>query len=73
VEAYLVKCMRPEFGLGGMELAVEVLRFMRVTIDERWEEGIEDDVGGEWWGTWRGFRDVVDGLCREAFGAGLRL
>jgi len=73
VEAYLVKCMRPEFGLGGMELAVEVLKFMRVTIDERWEEGIEDDVGGEWWGTWRGFRDVVDGLCREAFGAGLRL
>jgi len=73
VEAYLVKCMRPEFGLGGMELAVEVLKFMRVTIDERWEEGIEDDVGGEWWGTWRGFRDVVDGLCREVFGAGLRL
>jgi DNA repair protein REV1 len=73
VEAYLVKCMRPEFGLGGMELAVEVLKFMRVTIDERWEEGIENDVGVEWWGTWRGFRDVVDGLCREAFGAGLRL
>jgi DNA repair protein REV1 len=73
VEAYLVKCMRPEFGLGGMELAVEVLKFMRVTIDERWEEGIEDDVGGEWWSTWRGFRDVVDALCREAFGAGLRL
>lgn len=73
VEAYLVKCMKPEFGLGGMELAVEVLKFMRVTIDERWEEGIEDDVGGEWWGTWRGFKDVVDGLCREAFGAGLRL
>jgi DNA repair protein REV1 len=73
VEAYLVKCMRPEFGLGGMEVAVEVLKFMRVTIDERWEEGIEDDVGSEWWGTWRGFRDVVDGLCRETFGAGLRL
>jgi len=73
VEAYLVKCMRPEYGLGGMEMAIEVLKFMRVTIDERWEEGIEDDVGGEWWGTWRGFRDVVDGLCRESFGAGLRL
>jgi len=73
VEAYLVKCMRPEYGLGGMELAVEVLKFIRVTIDERWEEGIEDDVGVEWWDTWRGFRDVVDGLCREAFGAGLRL
>jgi len=73
VEAYLVKCMRPEYGLGGMELAVEVLKFMRVTIDEKWEEGIEDDVGVEWWDTWRGFKDVVDGLCRKAYGAGLRL
>ena len=72
VEAYLIKCMRPEYGLGGMEMAIEVLKFMRVTIDERWEEGIEDDIGGEWWGTWRGFRDVVDGLCRETLGAGMR-
>jgi DNA repair protein REV1 len=75
VEAYLVKCMRPEYGLGGTELAVEVLKFMRVAVDERWEEeACEDDlVGSEWWSTWRGFRDTVDQLCKDRFGAGLRL
>ena len=75
VQAYFVKCMKPEYGFGGMEMAVEVLRFMRVAIDERWEEeGCEDDlVGSEWWSTWRGFRDTVDQLCRDKFGAGLRL
>jgi DNA repair protein REV1 len=75
VKAYLVKCMQPEYGLGGMEMAIEVLRFMRVAIDDRWEEeGCEDDLAGrEWWETWRGFKGAIDQLCRKSFGAGLRL
>jgi DNA repair protein REV1 len=75
VKAYLVKCMTPEYGLGGLEMAVDVLKFMRVEIDERWEEeGCEDDlVGREWWDTWRGFKEAVDQLSRATFGTGLRL
>lgn len=75
VKAYLVKCLAPDAGLGGTEMAVEVLRFMRVAIDSKWEQGgCEDDVAGtEWWSTWAGFRAAVDALHRERFGAGVRL
>lgn len=75
VQAYLIKCLAPDAGLGGTEMAIEVLRFMRVAIDSKWEEGAcEDDMAGsEWWSTWAAFRAAVDALHRERFGAGLRL
>lgn len=75
VKSYLVKCMAPESGLAGVEMAIEVLKYMRVTIDSKWEEGgCEDDIAGsEWWGTWNGFRSEVDQIHRQRFGAGMRL
>lgn len=87
VKAYLVKCMDPESGLGGVEIAVEVLKFMRVVIEETWEESAVDDeyamglgmkeesvlAGRAWWATWREFRDEVERVSVQRFGAGLRL
>lgn len=81
VRAYLVKCMSQDYGLAGVEMAVEVLKFMRVVIEEKWEEGLVDNefavgddlAGREWWETWRGFRAEVDRLSVERLGAGLRL
>ena len=75
VKGYLVRLMAPESGLGGVEMAIEVLKFMWVAIDSKWEEGAcEDDIaGGEWWGTWNSFRSEVDQLHRQLFGAGIRM
>lgn len=75
VKGYLLKCMIPESGLAGVEMAVEVLKFMKVAIDSKWEEGAcEDDMAGsEWWETWNGFRSEVDSIHRQRFGAGMRI
>lgn len=75
VKGYLIKCMAPDSGLAGVEMAIEVLKFMRVAIDSKWEEGsCEDDMAGsEWWDTWNQFRSEVDQLHRQRFGAGIRL
>lgn len=76
VRAYLVKCMAPEAGMGGPENAVEVLRWMRSLLRDMWDpSGIDRDAGAgkEWWETWAGFRDQVDRISRERFGAGIRL
>jgi DNA repair protein REV1 len=75
VKAYLVKCLTPESGLAGVETAIEVLKFMRVTIDSKWEQGAcEDDIAAtEWWETWNRFRSEVDLLHRQRFGVGVRI
>jgi DNA repair protein REV1 len=75
VKAYLVKCMAPEAGMGGPENAVEVLRWMRSLLRDMWASGVDGETGAgkEWWDTWAGFRDQVDRISRERFGAGIRL
>jgi DNA repair protein REV1 len=75
VKAYLVKCMAPEAGMGGPENAIEVLRWMRSLLEEIWGRGevMEDTAGKEWWDTWDGFREQVNRISLERFGAGIRL
>lgn len=77
VQTYLLKCLDQSSGLGGVEMAVEVLKYMRVAIDARWEEGScedgDDIAGTQWWATWATFRAAVDTAHRQRFGVGLRL
>ncbi len=75
VKTYLFKCMAPEAGLGGIENAVEVLKWMRSVLLERWEEeGKEITEGGkEWWATWRSFKEEMDQISMRRFGSPIRL
>ncbi|KAK8864399.1 hypothetical protein IAR55_001647 [Kwoniella newhampshirensis] len=90
VMTYLKRCVgihKSGCGLGGVERAVEVLKWMRVLLGERWadqeevmgddddelEEDVKTKAGREWWIVWRGFRDQIDKICEERLGAGLRI
>jgi DNA repair protein REV1 len=75
VKAYLMKCVDESAGLGGVEMAVEVMKWMRTVLSERWDdEGVElRDEGREWWRVWRDFKEGLDGVCRARFGADLRI
>lgn len=85
VEAYLVKLMEPGVGLGGVEAAIECLKWLKVILGERWkDEAVEmvDDfevgekdrkAGKEWWDTWRRFLGSVSKRCEETMGAPIRL
>jgi len=75
VRTYLMKCMGPGIGLGGVENVVEVLKWMRSVLLERWEEDDKENrqAGKEWWATWRGFKDEVDRISLRRFGAPIRL
>ncbi|WVR07039.1 hypothetical protein IAU60_004078 [Kwoniella sp. DSM 27419] len=85
VRSFLLKSV--ESGLGGVETSVEVIKWMRVLLREKWpdeewtSEGDmppEEDpdgikAGRAWWQTWRGFRRGVDDLAERKFGASLRM
>ncbi|WWD17305.1 hypothetical protein CI109_101745 [Kwoniella shandongensis] len=88
VLTYLKKCVGDQGGVGGVERAVEVLMWMRLLLRERWKgqekehnreeeeeegSGAGAGAGSEWWSVWRGFRDEIDKICEEGFGAGLRI
>ena len=75
VKTYLVKCMAPDAGFGGLENAIEVLKWMRSVLLERWEEDEKEmtDAGREWWATWWGFKKEVDRVSAQRFGAPIRL
>ena len=79
VKSYLVKCMDPKAGAGGIEMVAEALSWMRLLLSERWRApyGREvremEDAGAEWWRTWREFKDEVDGISIMRFGAPIRL
>ncbi|WVQ82365.1 hypothetical protein IAT38_004493 [Cryptococcus sp. DSM 104549] len=80
VGGYLKKCV--EGGMGGVERAAEVLRWMRVLLREKWgsdeepkggEEGSAEEAGKVWWRTWREMRDEVVAASEQRFGAGLKI
>lgn len=92
VKAYFVKCMQPESGLGGAEVAIEALQWMRVVLEQAW--GAREDFmsdgddapwdlqaehvdqkgpGKQWWATWDDFKDEVQKINTERYGAPLRL
>lgn len=77
VRAYLVKCLEPGMGLGAAENAVEVLKWMRAELRERWPmddyEADLDEAGLIWWETWRGFVGAVNEIAMRRLGAPLRL
>jgi DNA repair protein REV1 len=85
VEAYLVKLMEPGAGLGGVEAAIECLKWMEVILGERWKDeametggdfevGEKDrKAGKEWWDTWRRFLGSISKRCEETMGAPIRL
>ncbi|ORY33993.1 hypothetical protein BCR39DRAFT_518059 [Naematelia encephala] len=83
VRNYLLRCMdEKEAGIGGIEYAVEVLKWMRVLLREKWpdeEKDIRKDGGGgvkagrEWWETWKAFGDEVGEKWKVKFGASMRL
>lgn len=82
VKEYIVKSMAPSAGTGGIEMAIEVLRWMRVVVEDRWGAPNElyDEKGEqgkkareEWWNTWTEFVREVDKISKERFGAGIRL
>lgn len=80
VAAFLKKCLNDGEGKvgDGVEKVVEVLRWMRVIIKEKWgqDEGLNESVseaGREWWRIWRQMRDEVNLICVKKFGAGLRI
>lgn len=75
VKDYLVKCMKPEAGLAGPQNAVEVLKWMRVILEERWDpEGVElREAGREWWTVWRDMRQTCDEAMRARYGQSVRL
>jgi len=74
VKAYLLKCVEEPAGLGGMDAAVEVMRWMKVILSERWDdEDVEvREEGKEWWRVWRDFKEGLDGISIKRFGASLR-
>lgn len=80
VTAFLKKCLNDGEGKvgDGVEKVVEVLRWMRVIINEKWaqDEGPNEstsEAGREWWRIWRHMKDEVNLICVEKFGAGLRI
>lgn len=87
VEAYMVKLVDPATGLGGVEAAVECLKWMRMILREKYRDelaeqgetgwwGVSDKerrVGKEWWDTWRKLYGSVSKICEETIGAPLRL
>ncbi|ORX36643.1 hypothetical protein BD324DRAFT_656542 [Kockovaella imperatae] len=78
VKKYLVKCMDPLSGATGVEIVVEVLRWMRTLISEQWMHSLpgrsgEDDPGSQWWAVWRDFKGEMDQLSINRFGATLRI
>jgi hypothetical protein len=64
-------------GLGAAENAVEVLKWMRAELRERWPmddyEADLDEAGLIWWETWRGFVGAVNEIAMRRLGAPLRL
>lgn len=75
VKMYLVKCMGEGSGLGGVEHATEVLKWMRTILRESWEEEGREErpAGKEWWISWREMRGACDEVAVERCGARLRL
>ncbi|KAI9639788.1 uncharacterized protein MKK02DRAFT_18867 [Dioszegia hungarica] len=73
VEAYLVKLMEPGVGLGGVEAAIECLKWLKVILGERWKDEADRKAGKEWWDTWRRFLGSVSKRCEETMGAPIRL
>ncbi|OWZ60274.1 DNA repair protein REV1 [Cryptococcus neoformans c45] len=80
VAAFLKKCLNDGEGKvgDGVEKVVEVLRWMRVILKEKWaqDEGLNEnasEAGREWWRIWRQMRDEVNLICVKKFGAGLRI
>lgn len=75
VKTYLIKCMGPEAGFGGVENVVEVLKWMRTVLLETWEKDGKEvrEAGKEWWATWSGFKEETDRISVERFGAPIRL
>ncbi|KIR55797.1 DNA repair protein REV1 [Cryptococcus gattii Ru294] len=80
VAAFLKKCLNDGEGKvgDGVEKVVEVLRWMRVIIKEKWaqDEGLNEstsEAGREWWRIWRQMKDEVNLICVKKFGAGLRI
>lgn len=71
VKLYLVKCLDEGVGVGAVENAVEVLRHMRLEIEDRWPT--ENEAGQAWWNTWRDFVRAVNERAVLRFGAPLRL
>ncbi|WVQ72585.1 hypothetical protein IAR50_002143 [Cryptococcus sp. DSM 104548] len=61
----------------GAERCVEVLRWMRVLLREKWRDeeeggtGLTSEAGEEWWRVWRVMRDEVNDLSVQKFGATL--
>ncbi|ODO08076.1 hypothetical protein I350_03659 [Cryptococcus amylolentus CBS 6273] len=61
----------------GADRCVEVLRWMRILLREKWwdkEEGgtgLANEAGEEWWRVWRAMRDEVNSLSVQKFGATL--
>ena len=76
VKAYLIKCLEPGMGLGAAENAIEVLKWMRAELRDRWPmddyETELDEAGLVWWDTWRGFVDAVNEIAVRRLGAPLR-
>ena len=77
VEAYLVKLIDVDQGLGGIEMAVECLKWMRLILVERHgsdhvAEG-EHSAGKQWWSTWERFKSNVSQRVLDALGAPLIL
>lgn len=80
VTAFLKKCLNDGEGKvgDGVVKVVEVLRWMRVIIKEKWaqDEGPNEsmsEAGREWWRIWRQTKDEVNLICVKKFGAGLRI
>ena len=75
VKVYLVKCMSSEAGLGGIENAVEVLKWMRTVLLEYWEKDGQEtrEAGKEWWTTWKEFKGELDDISVKQFGAPIKL
>ena len=71
VKLYLVKCLDEGVGVGAVENAVEVLRHMKLEIEDRWPA--ENEAGKAWWDTWREFVRAVNERAVLRFGAPLRL
>jgi DNA repair protein REV1 len=75
VKTYLLKCVEESSGVSGLDSAVEVMKWMRVILLERWDEedAEQREEGREWWRVWREFHEGLDGVCWKRYGAGLRL
>lgn len=87
VKAYFVKCLQPESGFAGTEVAIEALQWMRVVLEQAWgaredfmvqddapwEESDRTGPGRQWWATWDDFNAEVQRISMERHGAPLRV